>query len=162
MMKKYLSALPILFLLFTCKPAVAQEITWPQSTRTVSAYFSTLFVASPLNLSLEKMYHKGGIHLGYTTGVTVTFYEIADYASFGGHLTFTAMTGKKNHHLEAKAGLALLPFLIYQTYEWTDYYWLVNPVLTLGYRYEKPDGKGFYRIGFGTGGFGMGFGIRLD
>ncbi len=161
-MKKVQTFILGLLLFGTTLPVQAQENTWPETTRTASLYFSTLLIASPINLSLEKLYHRGAFHLGYTTGLTVTFYETADYASLGAHLTFTAMTGRGPGHLEAKAGFALLPFLLYSVHDWTDYYWLFNPVLTLGYRYEKPDGKSFFRLGLGTGGIGIGFGYRLD
>ncbi len=162
-MKKNSVFILIGFILAISSPVQAQQTeTWPEKTSSASLYVSSLLTGvNPIILSYEKIHHKGFFHLGYTTGLTTIFFEGVDYASFGAHLAFTAFTGKKNHHFETKFGLAYTPILLYSKYTWTDYHWKFNPVVTLGYRYQKPNGKNFFRVGLSTAGFGLGYGINL-
>lgn len=133
--------------------------TWPDKSSSFTFYVSSLLGGvNPIILSYEKINHKGWLHFGYTAGLTTIFYEGVAYSSFGPHFALTAFTGKKKHHFESKLGVAYTPVILYSTNKWNDLHFKFNPVVTLGYRNQKPDGKKFWRVGISTAGFGFGMG----
>ncbi len=144
-------------------PANAQQkADWPVKSDYVTGYVSALLTGvNPIIVSFEKLFHFERFHIGYTVGLTTVFYESFEYASMGSHAAFTILSGKKNHHFESKLGLAITPILLYSKYEWTDYHFPVNPVVTLGYRFQKPNGNRFFRVGISTAGLGFGMGWRI-
>jgi len=159
-MKKIVILLMVLFLsvpLFSQNDTTLQN-AWPKKSNGISLHASTImFGFSPVNLSYDRLYHTRKLHYGFTTGLTCTLYDGADYSSLGAHLTFTLINGMNNHHFESKFGLTY-NFLILWTRGWEDYALPIIPVVSLGYRYQKPDGKYFFRCGLSTGGIGVGFG----
>lgn len=142
--------------------AIAQSPSaWPAKSSFGSVYVSTLLMASPVNLSFEQFYHKGWVHLGYMTGLTTVFVEGVNHAVFGGHLTFSMFTGKRNHHFDTKLGFSYTPIRLYSMSGWYDYAPTWMPVITLGYRFQRPDGRTFFRAGISPGGIGVGWGWRI-
>jgi hypothetical protein len=67
----------------------------------------------------------------------------------------------KNHHFETKLGIEVVP----ERYAWDpdNIYWRAQPipVVTIGYRYQKPGGKYFFRSALSTAGLGVGFGYTF-
>lgn len=133
---------------------------WPDRTNGISIFATTIFgIFTPVNLSYDYLVHKEKVHYGITTGLTTTFCEGVDYAQLGVHLTFTFMTGKSKHHFESKLGLVYNPILLYSEDEWHNYAFKFVPVISLGYRFQQPDGRRFYRLAVSTGGIGAGTGF---
>lgn len=134
---------------------------WPESSSSVSVFGSSLLlIATPVNISFEKLYLRNNIYLGYTYGPTILFLTKSLYDShgLGGHLAFTLLTGKRNRHFEGKLGFSYTPFVLYSAYGEDRFDIPFIPVVSLGYRFQKPDGKTFYRFALSTGGFGFGLG----
>lgn len=139
----------------------AQEApSWPSKSTSIGIYASTLLVASPINIELDRFVHKEKIHLGFTTGLTTLFFWGFEEARFGGHFTFSFFTGRKEHHFESKLGIAYMPLHLYSLYNYSEDFKTV-PVITLGYRHQKPGDNSYFRIGVSTGGAGIGFGAVL-
>ena len=75
---------------------------------------------------------------------------------FGGHLTYTRLAPKSRGYFETKLGIV-----------WSNEFeeaWLntnVLPVVSIGYRHQKPDGKFFFRWAVSTGLIGVGFGVNI-
>ena len=79
---------------------------WPESSSSVSVFGSSLLlIATPVNISFEKLYLRNNIYLGYTYGPTILFLTKSLYDShgLGGHLAFTLLTGKRNRHFEGSS-----------------------------------------------------------
>jgi hypothetical protein len=135
---------------------------WPKQSSHATFYVSSLLgIANPIIISYERMKHRGAFHYGYTAGLTTVFYEGVDYASIGPHLTFSAFTGRNKSHFETKLGFAYQPILLYARNGWSDYHFKMMPVISLGYRHQKPGNSKFWRIGISTAGFGFGMGWEL-
>lgn len=151
----------IVLLLFVSVKA-QDSISWPNHSSSISVHASTLLFATPVNCSYSYMAHKGMFHIGVTTGLTFTFYELVSYGSLGAHATLAIFLGKKSHHFETKLGFTynILPVYSLVTYtDYDDYKFL--PVISMGYRYQPPESRTFWRISLSTGGIGFGYGWLL-
>lgn len=159
-MKRLLHLLPLLVLSLNLN---AQEISseWPKSTQSISFSGSTLLFATPINASYNYTRHNNAFHYGINAGVTWCFYEIIEYATIGVHTSFDMYFGKKSHHPQLRLGLAYSPIMVYSLTEYTDYDYDFVPVISLGYRYEKPGDDKYWRIFIGTGGIGFGLGANI-
>jgi hypothetical protein len=115
---------------------------------------------TPINISYDYLLHKSRIHIGYTTGLTTTLYEGAAYGTLGVHLTMTIMTGIGKNHFETKLGGVVNPIKLWSD-GYDDYAFKFVPVISLGYRFQKPENKIFYRVGLSTGGIGLGIGFIM-
>ena len=134
---------------------------WPAATNGLSIYATTLFGAfTPINLSYDHLVHKSRIHIGYTTGLTTTLYEGAAYGTLGVHLTLTLMSGMGKSHFETKLGGVVNPVKLWSD-GYDDFAFKFVPVVSLGYRFQRPGDRTFYRIGLSTGGIGFGIGFIL-
>jgi hypothetical protein len=134
---------------------------WPAKTNGLSLYATTILGAfTPINISYDHLVHKSKIHIGYTTGLTTTMYEGAAYGTLGVHLTLTLMTGMGKSHFETKLGGVANPVKIWSD-GYDDYAFKYIPVVSFGYRFQRPGDKNFYRIGLSTGGIGLGIGFIL-
>jgi hypothetical protein len=162
-MKRTVLIFLVIILTAVNQPLRAQDAPpWPAKSSYITGYASTLFLlASPINIGYEYYAHPGWIHPGFSVGWTALFLEAGAYAVTGPHATFSMFTGKKNHHFDLKTGFSYTPILLYSNNKWNDYAVKFMPVVTLGYRYQKPGGNSFFRVGVGIGGLGIGFGIRL-
>lgn len=156
------------WMVFVLSPSLmngaGQEVSaWPKKSTYVTGYVSTLFLmASPVNIGFEHYTHPGWFHPGFSAGWTFLVLEGGAYAVTGPHATFSFFTGRRNHHFDMKAGFSYTPFMLYSHDQWNDYAWRFMPVATLGYRFQRPGGKSFFRAGLGVGGLGIGAGIRLN
>lgn len=136
----------------------------PQRTQSVSIYASFV-IAGIMNLSYENLkLNEKGRYVGFTTG----YNKIWLYDKIHGfHLAYTSIFGQQNHHFETKLGLSFNPIAQDESSMFRDYYsnipgdFTVMPVITLGYRYQKPGGKMYWRIAASTAGLGTGIGIVL-
>jgi len=157
-----LSILSILVLTIVISRGVSgQEApSWPPKSTSLGIYASTVLIASPVNIELDHFVHKEKIHFGFTTGLTTLFFWGFEEARMGGHFTFSFFTGSKEHHFENKLGFAYMPLYLYSIYD-SGFDFKVIPVITLGYRHQKPGDKSYFRIGVSTGGVGIGFGTVL-
>jgi hypothetical protein len=88
--------------------------------------------------------------------------EGVNYAVCGGHATFSVFAGTQKHHMDLKIGFSYTPIKLYSTEGYYDYAPNFWPVVTLGYRFEKPDGRRNFRTGLGTGGLGLGVGWKVN
>jgi hypothetical protein len=121
----------------------------------ISAYVSVPF-GILTNLSYDYLKPGKKSYHGLTMGLTYQFWEFGE-GSFGPHLTYTFLSGvDKKNHFEFKAGGAAYIFAD----SFIDASFI--PVITLGYRYQPPDGKGFFRIAFSTAGLGIGAGYKIN
>lgn len=134
------------------KLSAQEEIDgWPVKSSSLSA-FAAFGLGAHLNLSYEYMQFKGVFHSGLTGGITIM---VLDGFTLGPHLTYSAMFGIGDHHVETKLGLAV-PFDSNVTYI------PVIPVISLSYRYQKPGGNKFFRTGLSTAGLGIGYGWMVN
>ncbi|MDA3912311.1 MAG: hypothetical protein PF448_13240 [Bacteroidales bacterium] len=92
--------------------------------------------------------------------VLLFFYEIVEYASTGVHSAFGIFLGRNQHHPELKIGVSYTPFLVYSMTEYPDFAsdFEIMPILSLGYRYQKPGNDNYWRLFLCSGGFGFGMG----
>jgi hypothetical protein len=160
-MKIYLLIITALLLSFNSFSQKLDEELWTKRTQEISFSGSSLLFATPLNLSYNMCWHRDKIHYGIYAGATWVFYEIIDYASVGVHGGFDIYFGRKNHHPELKLGMAYTPIDVYSRTPYTDYDYDLVPVISLGYRYQSPAKRNFFRIFIGTGGIGFGIGRVL-
>jgi hypothetical protein len=135
---------------------------WPAKSFGLSVYGSVLpGLTSILNLSADRMWRLKKWHIGFTAGITVFGPGFVSFNYPGAHLAFTAFSGMKNHHFETKLGIEVVP----ERYAWDpdNIYWRAQPipVVTIGYRYQKPGGKYFFRSALSTAGLGVGFGYTF-
>jgi hypothetical protein len=156
-MKKTILAILVIQTFGLGSPIQGQGTKVPSiQVNTVSVYVSTL-MGTFVNISYDQNYiRKHGI-VGFTTGFT-----IFPGAGYGPHLALNLMAGKKNHHLETKFGGVLLFDRVLWTYP-DEYKWVSQPipVITLGYRYQKPEGGWIFRFAVSTGGIGAGLGYAF-
>lgn len=135
---------------------------WPKSSSYVTLYGSSFFlIANPINIAYEHIWHPSWVHPGFSAGLTFVFMEGVSYAVCGGHATFSVFAGTKKHHMDLKIGFSYTPIRLYSEHGYYDFAPTFWPVVTLGYRFEKPDGKRNFRTGIGTGGLGFGAGWRV-
>lgn len=74
--------------------------------------------------------------------------------TFGSIVGFNLLVGRQNSHFEASIGWFFGVEKMF-TYPWK---W---PVISIGYRYQKPEGGFFFRPHIGTTGPGFGFGYAF-
>jgi hypothetical protein len=139
--------------------SVAVNDSWPAKTSSFSLYGSTLpELANVFNGSFEFLKHREKIHHGFTTGLTMTFYWGFEEPDLGIHLAYTILTGKRNNHFESKLGGVVNLFPFHSGSVNT----ILLPVVSLGYRYQAPEGRKFFRVALSTAGLGIGFGTLLS
>ena len=141
----------MLICIWSSRTLHAQEQSgWQDKTSSFSAY-AVAGLGAHLNMSMNYLKTGEKIFYGYTAGVSVM---ALNGLTFGPHLSFDMMFGKKQHHLDIRLGgvLSLDSYVTYTSFV---------PLLSLAYRYQKPDGRGFFRAGINSGGIGIGGGIVL-
>ena len=132
------------------------------SKNTLYYEFGTNLIVSSTSLNYERLVHRSKSDKLLLYGRT-GFGGAAVYwgsAGWGGLAALTMLTGNKNAHFEASAGLfsgwqkpALAPGSVGNLF--------YVPILDLGFRYQKP-GKGFlFRAKAGTFGIGIGAGYSF-
>ena len=133
----------------------------PSSTLGLSFGASTNLFAFPINLSLDHLFYKGQNQLGYTAGILMVIGGDG-YVKGGGQFSFLKLSKRRNGFLEWKLGIAYYPIDIVGNSSYSFFVsWDVMPILSVGYRFQTPDGNSFFRITFGTGGIGFGCGILI-
>jgi hypothetical protein len=143
----------ILLISLMITSANAQE-EQPESTWSCASVYATATGGGVIPISLQYDYLWIGDKTinGITPGVTAILKKDAE-TDLGLQFLYTFMTGaKKTNHFELKAGVFM---------NMTDGINSINPVITLGYRYQKPDGRIFFRIGVGLLRIGIGTGYRF-
>ena len=126
-----------------------------ESEQFISAYVSVPF-GIIANVSYDKLWTGKKHFNGLTTGFTMNYWG-DDGTNYGVHLTYTFLSSVSyKHHFEFKLGGVYNIFL--NSPDWSPSF---IPVVTLGYRYQPPDSKGFFRIALSTGGLGLGAGVRI-
>ena len=152
MTKRLFILIPLLFSLIFSQPLKAQEQPgeWPEKMSSVSGY-AVLGLGAHMNFSYDFLKKGEKIFYGFTGGVTVM---VMEGVTFGPHLTYDMMFGRKDHHLDVRIGTAIpldsdvtfIPFV---------------PLVSLAYRYQKPGSNKYLRVGLNTGGLGFGGGVLL-
>ena len=160
-MKKKLMIIQVLLVIvikLNSQDPVPYSSVWPSKSNSLSLYASTILGAfTPINISYDHMVHKPKLHLGYTTGITTTLYEGVEYGTLGFHMAMTVITGMENNHFEAKLGGVINPIKLWSD-GYDDFAFFFVPVISVGYRFQKPGDNKFYRIALSTGGIGFGIG----
>ncbi|MEM7374380.1 MAG: hypothetical protein AAF587_37645 [Bacteroidota bacterium] len=134
-----------------------QQKDWPDLTLAGDVSFN------PFNINLSVMgeiltHPNPGLHIGLGGGIfAAPVTPGSDYANYaqGLFLTTSLWTGKKNNHFEMQAGVAL-----YHN-EFKDDLESYFPIVSLGYRRQKPGKSSFFRVYLGTVGIGVGVGRSL-
>lgn len=135
---------------------------WPLKSTNISLSFSSMAGFHTAPLTVDFMWHKGKIHHGITTGLIGVFYDGYSWAKAGPMAGYTFMTGQRNNHIELMIGVTVLPIKLYgEERSFDRENDMLLPLGQIGYRYQKPDGKMFFKIYFGNPGLGIGAGIRL-
>ncbi len=137
---------------------------WPARSSSISLYAGTLGFVTPLSVQYEHLWHKKKGHIGISTGITNSFYSIDENSSafLGAYLAMVYMIGMDNHHFEARIGASYHPIYLFPEFGTKNEEIPFMPVVTLGYRFQKPGGNRFYRVSFGTGGIGAGIGFVFN
>ena len=142
---------------------MAQEQTGYKSTYMgVSAFLSLLPL--PTNLSFDLLKYNGkayhGITVGYTKlliGSGYGFIEDLRNHYGGAHLTYTRLSPRKRGFFETKLGI-----VVSNEFEFAWLETKILPVISIGFRHQKPDGKFFFRWAVSTGLIGAGFGVNFN
>jgi hypothetical protein len=122
----------------------------------LSLHVGTNLFVIPVVASYERYVHREKVHWGFGTGLTWAPATGRGYGlNLGGQLTVSMWTGQGKHHFEAKTGLVAGHF------EGDFFETNVLPVLTLGYRLQKPGEPFFFRADLGVGGIGVGLGTTF-
>ena len=107
------------------------------------------------SFNYERILHqKGAFKLAARAGVSVVPVNIQSQRYMGTlvPLEVTALYGRSKHHLEAGAGVSpyLFPYSDYNSWEqeYDGYKPGVIIPFRLGYRYQKPEGGFFFRVGY--------------
>jgi len=158
---RFLIVLLASFMLMPMDLRSQEFIPWPQQSSWISAYVGFVGVVVPVGLNYEHLWHRDNVHLGTSGGVVMTVYPEESETFLGGYLAFIFLSGTGDHHFEGRLGASVHPFLIAPRWRTggTDFPFI--PVVTVGYRYQPPDSRQFFRVSFGTGGIGIGMGFKL-
>ncbi len=147
--------LPLIFLLLSLHglPSWGQSTQeWPQDAVTLN--LSSVVLISTVGVQYEHSWHRPRSHWGINTGLSYVM-NFWDPAWVGWTASGVFWTGQRNHHFEAKAGLAaLFP---------TNPYWsfAVYPLIQVGYRFQRPKKPWFFTAGIGTSGLNLGTGYYV-
>ena len=124
-----------------------------ESYKKHSLYLEGSFVIQSLNFETTLYSSKsnlfrlnGRLGLGY---YYFDFFGVTQSAGGLGGLTF--LLGRKNHRFETSLGG-------FVGSDHSSYGWFIG---TLGYRYQKPDGRFMFRLNIGTLGIGIGLGYAF-
>ncbi len=132
---------------------------WTKNSTLLQGYASVMPLLGyrNYNAGVEFTKHKERVHMGLRLGLSFGGYledaptELTYLAA--PHLAGVFYWGNRNWHPELTAGLVVFP-----GDEADVLYW---PILNLGVRFDSPSQPIVFRAAFGTGGFGVGLGIRL-
>ena len=146
----------ILVILFLSQDyLIAQEPTeYKPAYIGISAFTSLLWF--PTNLSLDFLKYKGKAYHGITLGYTKLLTGLG-YGGGGAHLTYTRLAPKKRGFFETKLGIVVSNEF--------DVAWLetkILPLISVGFRHQRPAGKFFFRWALSTGFVGAGFGVNVN
>ncbi|MFH0758126.1 MAG: hypothetical protein V2B15_12635 [Bacteroidota bacterium] len=136
---------------------------WPAGSSSISFYAGTLGIVTPLSVQYEHLWHKKKVHTGISAGITNSFFCDGESgnAFLGAYLAMVFMTGMDEHHFEGRIGASYHPIYLFPDFGTKNEEIPFMPVITLGYRFQKPGGNRFYRVSIGTGGIGAGIGFVL-
>ena len=153
-MKNFLMLLG--FILALLSPNLQAQTSPEWQANGLSLHVGTNLFVIPIVASYERYFHKEKVHWGLGTGVTYAPATSSGYPpNLGGQLTVSLWTGQGNHHFEAKAGIVAGRF------QGDFFYTNALPVLTVGYRFQKPGEPFFFRADLGVGGIGLGVGTTF-
>ena len=158
-MRKYLVLFLILILTFRLPGQEAQPGTGGSSA--ISFYVGTLIYATPLSVTYDHLWYREKVSWGISTGVVSTFLDEFQYNALGIYLAGVILTGKESNHFEGRLGISYHPIYLYPEAGSKNEDIPFMPVISVGYRYQKPGDDHFYRVSFGTGGIGVGIGMIL-
>ena len=158
-------ALLLLIVLASVMPAVVNgqvENAWPARSTGISIYGSTLgnFI-SVLNISVDRNFERPLGFSGFSAGLTGLYSALPDDGTVGVHFTYNHFTGKGKHHFESRLGMVITAEKVGKYFFGSDHKSGPGfvPVISLGYRYQKPGSPNFFRIGVNAAGIGIGFGF---
>jgi hypothetical protein len=134
---------------------------WPRKSSGISLSYTTMGGFNTIPLNVEFLWHGNKFHHGIRTGLLGVFLDVYRGAQAGPMLGYTFMTGKGKNHFELMAGVVYLPVWLYGEDRFTGDDEKLVPLAQVGYRYQKPDGRMFFRAYLGIGGIGVGAGLRL-
>ena len=134
---------------------------WPGKSSWITAYVGYVGVVVPLGLNYEFLKKMEKVHLGFSLGPILTFVPEDPVTYLGAYSAFVFLSGTKDHHFEGRLGASVHPFQISPEWQAGDTEFPFIPVVTIGYRYQPPGSRQFFRVSFGTGGIGLGMGFKL-
>lgn len=136
---------------------------WPQRSTNISFSLTSLFGFHTTPLQVDYMWHKDKVHHGISGGFIGVYWDSFAWAKFGPMVSYNLMTGRGNNHFELILGAGFMPFKLYGIDNSQDGNSGSSlPIAQLGYRYQKPDGRMFFRVNAGITGLILGTGIRLS
>jgi hypothetical protein len=158
-MKKIVSAGLVIMTILAVGVNGQEAAGWPTSSSSVSLNVGTLLIVTPIGVTYDHLWHMKKTHLGLSTGVLTSFYDGSNSMVLGFYAAFVFLAGTRDHHFEWRLGGSYHPIYLYpdagSSFEEIPF----MPVIVLGYRYQRPQGKTFFRASAGTGGIGLGIGF---
>ncbi len=159
-----LIALAMIVFFVACHPKTNATPGWPHKSNGFAVYGTSYlfsidngllkFNMPALNVNYEYLRHIDRFHHGYSVGLSLINLD-PDYATSPGvYETYTIMLGRRSHHFETRAGFAVYPLLISEGMG-------ILPAISLGYRYQQPEGRWYLRTAISTAGLGIGGGFLL-
>jgi hypothetical protein len=135
---------------------------WPKKSTFGSVEFTRFAGFHTASLNYEVMWHKDKLHHGFSGGLMAVFWDEFGWSRFGPSARYTMLTGKSKNHLELNAGVSYYPVKLYGEDRAADgESSSFAPFGQIGYRYQKPEGKAYFRIFAGFPLTGIGAGFRL-
>jgi len=164
---KKLSILAMALIMLTANSLVNAQKYYNSSDNIsgISVFVSSMLFAAVANVSYDHLYPvKKKTHIGFTTGLTAQAYA-PEGLSYGGHLTFTMLTGSARRRFEMKLGLSYTPitWVNYHNKRFVFYhdYLSLIPVISIGMNTQSSKNRSFRRIAISTAGLGFGYGFRF-
>jgi hypothetical protein len=164
MIKNRFSRYLLAFCLFTLAFSVESFASdpWPEKSTFGSVEFTSFAGFHTASLTYEVMWHKDKLHHGFSAGLTAVFWDSFSWSKFGPSARYTLLTGKSKNHLELTTGASYNPVKLFgedRTADGESSTFI--PFGQIGYRYQKPDGKAYFKIFAGFPVTGIGTGIRF-
>jgi hypothetical protein len=138
-----------------------ENVTWPKQSSWISGYIGFVGAFVPMGLNYDHLWHREKAHLGISSGFLISFETDSPNTLLGAYSAFVFLTGTGNNHFEGRLGASVHPFLVSPEWQTGGTEIPFMPVITIGYRYQPPGSREFFRLSFGTGGIGLGLGIQL-
>jgi hypothetical protein len=165
--KSCLFPILLILLISSTRLRAQNDSPWPTKYNSLNFYGSTLLAVHLVNVGYDHLTRNEKGYAGVSGGITTVFW-FYQRRYFGPYLTYTRVKGFRNHHLEARFGMAFTIFE-YSNSEFLsgnkfdvgldEFGTNFMPVLSLAYRFQKPGANSYFRAGISPGGIGIGVGF---